>query len=361
MLDMIHQFAASQLELRGETAMLRKAHATYCLSLAEQGEAGLTGAQQDMWLKRLEDDLHNMRAALSWAIKQRNVELSQRLSGSLWRFWYIRGYLSEGRRWLTAALELSDELAASRVKVLTGVSVLSFIQGDYEKARSYSEENLALVRMLGDTRGIANALNNLGAMAVEQGDYARAMPLLAENLDLRRQIGDTWGIAAALNNLARATEGEHDYSRAEALYLESLQLFREMEDKSNSVNPLANLGWMTLAQGQYDRAKAYFIESLALAQELNYLEGVANALQGIAHVAAVEGQRIRAARLIGVVDQIYQQSDIRLSPLDAMHYNKALEVVQARVDEATYATAWAEGQTLAVDHVVSGILNAAKS
>ncbi len=356
MLDMIHQFAGAQLNRRGEADVLRRAHATYCLALAEQGEAGLTGAQQDDWLKRLEDDVHNLRAALGWSIAQNAVETALRLSGSLWRFWYIRGYLSEGRRWLTTALASSPEASAAQTKALTGASVLSFIQGDYPQARAFAERNLALVRTLGDTRGIANALNNLGAMAVEQGDYAGAKPLLAENLQLRRTLGETWGIAAALNNLARATEGENDYAQAELLYIESLGLFREIGDKSNSVNPLANLGWMTLALGHYQRARQYFTESLSASQDLGYQEGIANALQGVAHLAAIDGQRIQAARLIGVVDRIYQQSDIRLSPLDAGRYDRTIEAIQARVDEAAYATAWAEGQTLAVEQVVDMIL-----
>jgi hypothetical protein len=51
-------------------------------------------------------------------------------------------------------------------------------------------------------------------MAVERR-LRRAQPLLTESLELRREIGDTWGIAAALNNLARAIEGINDDARAE--------------------------------------------------------------------------------------------------------------------------------------------------
>ena len=175
-------------------------------------------------------------------------------------------------------------------------------------------------------------------------------------MQLRRALGDSWGIAAALNNLARATEGENDYAQAELLYIESLELFRGMADKSNSVNPLANLGWMTLAQDQYQRSRQYFIESLSASQDLGYQEGIANALQGLAHLAAIDGQRIQAARLIGVVDRLYQQSDIRLSPLDDARYSKTIAAIQARVDEAAYATAWAEGQTLAVEQIIDALL-----
>jgi predicted ATPase/class 3 adenylate cyclase len=358
MLDMIHHFAEEQLQRYNEFARLRDAHANYCISLAEQGEAGLTGAQQEHWLKRLEDDIHNLRAALVWMLDRNKVEQSLRLSGLLWRFWYIRGYLSEGRRWLTLALNSSQgEPSQVHIKALSGASVLSFIQGDYQKAMDYAEQHLRLVRTLGDTKGTANALNNLGVMAVEQGEFARAIPLLAENLDLRRELDDTWGIAAALNNLGRAAEGEQDYERAETYYAESISLFRHLSDKSNTVNPLSNLGWLALLREQLDEARDMLTESLQLAYELGYQEGIATSIQGLAHLASLDGHRVKAARLLGVVDKMHRECDIQLSPLDSSRYQITCQTIQSRVDEATYATAWAEGQTLSLDHVVQGILN----
>jgi predicted ATPase/class 3 adenylate cyclase len=357
MLDMIHQFAQRQLVERGEVELLRRWHAAYNLTLAEQAEAQLTGSQQEDWLKRLENDLHNLRAALKWSIEQRESEVAIRLTGSLWRFWYIHGYLSEGRRLLTAALVDSATVpAALRTKALTGASVLSFIQGDYKQAKQFSAESLALFRTLDDKRGIANTLSNLGAMATEHSDYAEAKPLLAESLALRREIGDTWGIAAALNNLARAIEGEGDFAYAEALYTESLALFQELADKSNIVNPMANLGWMTLAQGDYRRAKAFFTQSLSVSQELGHKEGIASSLQGFAHLAATDGRPLPAARLLGVVDGIYEHSDIHLSPIERARQARTIAAIRAHIDAAAFTSAWAEGQATPVEQAMSTIM-----
>jgi hypothetical protein len=113
---------------------------------------------------------------------------------------------------------------------------------------------------------------------------------------------------------------------------------------------------MTLARGQHERAQFYFKESLQASQELGYQEGIASALQGFAHLAAMAGRIVQAARLIGVVDRIYQQSDIRLPPLEQARYARTIETIHAQLDEAAYATAWAEGQTLAVDQIVGTIL-----
>jgi predicted ATPase/Tfp pilus assembly protein PilF len=362
MLDMILQFAQARLADRGEIERLRRSHATYCLALAGQAEAGLTGPDQEHWLERLEDDLHNMRAALQWSSVHGEPATAVQLAGSLWRFWYIHGHLSEGRRWLSQALSAGvarDPLmpVALRTKALTGASVLSFVQGDYPRAKAFAAQNLDIFRALDDQRGIANTLSNMGAMAVEQGDYASAGPLLTESLALRRALGDTWGIAAALNNLARALEGQGNYVQAEELYIESLAIFRDMADKSNIVNPTANLGWMTLAQGQHERAKQYLTESLRLSQELGHREGIASALQGFALLAAIDGRPSWAARLVGVVDSIYTQSDIHLSPIERARHTRTVEAIRAQLDEAAYATAWAEGQTMEADLAVGSVLS----
>jgi predicted ATPase/Tfp pilus assembly protein PilF len=362
MLDMVLQFSQARLADRGEVDQLRRSHAAYCLALAGQAEAGLTGADQEHWLQRLEDDLHNIRAALQWSSVHGEPATAVQLAGSLWRFWYIHGHLSEGRRWLSQALAAGvarDPLmpVALRTKALTGASVLSFVQGDYPRAKAFAEQNLSIFRALDDQRGIANTLSNMGAMAVEQGDYATAGPLLTESLALRRALGDTWGIAVALNNLARVIEGQGDYAQAESLYIESLALFREMADKGNIVNPAMNLGWMMLAQGQHERAKHYFRESLGLSKDLGYQESIANSLQGFAYLAAAAGRPTEAARLIGVVEAMYTQSDIQLSPIERARYTRAVEAIRAQLDEDAYAVAWAEGQTMDVGMAVGSVLD----
>jgi predicted ATPase len=41
---------------------------------------------------------------LGWALGGGDAELGLRLGGALGLFWHMRGYLSEGRRWLQVAL-----------------------------------------------------------------------------------------------------------------------------------------------------------------------------------------------------------------------------------------------------------------
>ena len=104
MLETIREYGQERLEAGGEAEGLRRQHTASYVALAEAAAPELTGPRQGPWLERLEAEHGNLRAALQWALDQESGETAVRLAGALSRFWYIRGHLSEGRRWLEAAL-----------------------------------------------------------------------------------------------------------------------------------------------------------------------------------------------------------------------------------------------------------------
>ena len=108
MLETLREFAAECLEAAGEAEAARQAHTAYYLALAEAGERGLKTAEQGAWLDRLEVENGNLRAGLRWALDNQELVLALRLCGALGRFWFMRGYLSEGRSWTGEALALAD-------------------------------------------------------------------------------------------------------------------------------------------------------------------------------------------------------------------------------------------------------------
>ncbi|MGH2604646.1 MAG: ATP-binding protein, partial [Dehalococcoidia bacterium] len=109
MLETIREFGLEQLAARGETAEFSRRHAAWYLALAERVEPDLYGGRrQRSGCELLESELDNLRAALSWLIDSGAAEDALRLATALLRFWYTRGYLSEGRDWLERVLALAD-------------------------------------------------------------------------------------------------------------------------------------------------------------------------------------------------------------------------------------------------------------
>jgi hypothetical protein len=120
MLETIREYALERLVESDEEEDVRRAHAGYYLALAEEAEPNLATAEQMRWLDRLEREHNNLRAALRFSLQSEDVKSTLRLGGALWRFWYVRGHLSEGRRWLEQALALGGGEPSLRARVLGG-------------------------------------------------------------------------------------------------------------------------------------------------------------------------------------------------------------------------------------------------
>jgi predicted ATPase len=104
MLETIHEYTTEKLEESGEYQELRASHAAYFVALAEKAAPEIEGPDQVSWMERLEAEHDNLRAALSWSLKARDMETALRIGGALWWFWVVRGHPSESRRWLASDL-----------------------------------------------------------------------------------------------------------------------------------------------------------------------------------------------------------------------------------------------------------------
>ena len=231
-LETIREYGLETLTARGELEATRQTHAAYYLAFAEEAEPKLLGAEQDSWLNRLEQDHENLRAALDWSLEHidEHVETALRIGGALWRFWWARGYLTEGRNFLERALHAGGEAkAAVRAKALNAAGILNGLQGNYARAAQFCQESLALFQTLGDQQGAATALQMLGQMAGWQSKFAAARSLAEEALELFRDAGNKWGIASSLDTLATVALNRGEYVKAYSLAQEALALSREVE------------------------------------------------------------------------------------------------------------------------------------
>src|SRR5262249_17819053 len=157
------EYALARLAESGETEALRRRHAAYFLALAQEAGNELWRENIAAWLDRLDREHDNLRAALDYYLSRPHwVESSLQMAGSLWRFWEMRNYVTEGRRWLEKALaRRAVATPASCWLALHAAGNLAGDMGDYGTARRYYEESLALLRELGHKRGIALSLINL--------------------------------------------------------------------------------------------------------------------------------------------------------------------------------------------------------
>jgi predicted ATPase/DNA-binding CsgD family transcriptional regulator len=330
MLETVREYAHEQLLAHGELTEQRRRHAEFFQAWAEEVEPHLASGNRHAWLELLELDHDNIRAALGWSQEApEHATLGLRLAGALFWFWYIHGYLSEGRRWLDEALattQMEDDPRA-RAQALYAAGRLAWRHGDFSLAWTRLEESVGLWRALADRRGLAFALSFLGLAGRNlPREPAVTRSLQAESVALFREIGDRWGLAMALYNLADhcwfGAEGEGEGTAirdtAETLYAESLALFQELDDAWGEALVLTSVGRMETLAGDFAKARAHLERGLAILWEVGDTWRSAQALSYLAWLAEAESNFGEAAGCLAAAAGHYRTLGHREGLLNAI-------------------------------------------
>ena len=276
MFQTIQDFSRERLVACHELAGVQRLHAEYMAGLVEQAEPELTGDILVGWLERLELEHDNIRLALGWAIAEGESRLAHRMVAALWRFWWNRGFLHEGRRWFTEALNLGDDdVTPERMHALHGAGQLADVQGDYGPALQMYREALAGARTLNDRALEARLLDAMANEAHDRGRYDEAIRLHEEARTIFAELGDRRGLAACLHNLGTVHYYRSNFDAAERLYRETLSLVRAIGDRRNVGNVLGSLGSVAQAQGNLEQARQLHEQSVEVAKALGDDLGIA--------------------------------------------------------------------------------------
>jgi transposase len=354
MLETIREYALERLTVSGDADSARHRHARFFLTLAEQMQREFAQAEQEAGL---ESELDNFRSALAWLIEQSDVERAYRLWSALWPFWWRRGQLGEGRRWLTPLLANRQSLALpAQLALLREGGWLTYWQGDYAVARSCWEEVLAHAREAENAREIADIGVFLGMTAEAQGDYRAARSTLEASLLFFREIEDQHQIAVVQLLLGGLDRMHNNTQRAAARFAESLALHRQLGDAWHIATLLFNQGFLEQQLNNHGQAAILFCTSLTQMRELGDHWGISHCLRGLAGVAAAQNQPEQAARLFGATEALLNATGMRLEPFEQGEHDQHIAVARAQLDEAAFAAAWAEGRALSLEQAISEAL-----
>jgi predicted ATPase/DNA-binding CsgD family transcriptional regulator/DNA-binding XRE family transcriptional regulator len=358
MLETVRSYARETLEAAGEGPAVRGAHARYHLALAEDVAAGQTVHWERLGrLARHQDDL---RAALRWALEAGDAATGGRLAGALWVFWFTRGALSEGRRWLEEALALQPETAhAARANLLLGSACLHYRQGELagaaeaaaqavRAAQAGGEDDLTAAstviggmalleqgvweeaaRQLASGRELARgrprwegiALWGLGRLAVRSGDPAAGVAVLEAALALQQAAGERWAAGVTLYHLGQAHAQRGNAAAARARLAEAARLFLANGDRLGAIRALDALAWAEL------------------------------------QAAALSNSTPRAARrgveLLSAAAAARGAHGMRLYPQEQERHVAALGAGRRLLDPTRFGQAWAAGATLELEEAAA--------
>lgn len=302
----IRLYARERLEAAGEADGAARAHAEHLLALAEEAEGMLAGARQREWLDRLEQDHANLREALSWLRARGGAWEDLRMAVALWRFWWLRGYATEGRDTLRGLLRQAGAAppAPERTRALQSLGELAWRQGDWAEARETLESALRVARMWGDRRAIAEAERSLSRLAIEEGSHAEARALLDSCLRTERELDARRGLPVTLSHLGWLALAEERPDQAEEHLREALALSREIGDQVGVAVQLLSLAEVALERGDIDAAGADAAAALRIFDELRFGAAIPHALEALADVAHARGDDAQALRLAGAASAL---------------------------------------------------------
>jgi predicted ATPase/DNA-binding CsgD family transcriptional regulator/transcriptional regulator with XRE-family HTH domain len=355
MLETVREYALEQLAASGEADVVRQAHATYFLALAERADAQILGPDQVAWLDRLEAEHDNLRAALAWADVRGRDELLMRLAGELARFWRFRWHRSEGQRWLDRALARGDGKATAWwAKVLLGAGIMASMRRDYPQAAELHREALAIYRGLGDRWATARVLLHLGEAVGGLDDAVQAQAMFSESLDMFRELGEQALASLVLKNLGQLARRRGDAAAATALFEESLVMSHDAGFAWGRAETLLLLAGVTRDQGNRVRATEFLAEALTLYGQQGDKEGMALAVDALAAIVGERGWPERAARLFGVAAALHESAEV--GPFTSRgNGERGEEAIRSSLGGPAFADAVAAGRTLAAGQVGTGV------
>ncbi|MEU1961675.1 BTAD domain-containing putative transcriptional regulator [Nocardia sp. NPDC019304] len=267
LLESVAAFSLDRLAEAGEFDAVHLAHHRYHLALAERAEPELYGADQRRWLRRLDDDSAELRAALDGFVRAGDADQALRLVNALAWYWQLRGRPTEARRWLEAALALGGS-PRHRARALAWSVGFAFQQGDFEDGSAKRAAVFAVYDMVDDPAGRARAELFLGFSALDSGDVHELEALLRKALPVCTELGDRWGVACGHVALAKAAHNRVDLPALERHARTAARLFAELDDRWGRLQAAEWLGGLAELTGDLTSAAAIHAEALGLAQEL---------------------------------------------------------------------------------------------
>jgi predicted ATPase/class 3 adenylate cyclase len=410
--ETVRQYARDKLLESGDAEQVRDRHLDFFLHFAEEAEPKLRSGEQLVWLDRLQTEHDNLRTALGWSLESGKSDGALQLAGALYYFWLLRGYFSEGQKWLDDTLTLSEREQSKKVAagkyMPTRVEMVQHAKALYasgyfhlatlnlKRARTLVEESLRMFRELGDKWWMAVTLE-LKGLTMSMDENQATISYLEEGVSLARQVQDPWPLALCLVRLGDNLKVEgKDMAAARRFLEEGVAVARKTGDKGVLSEGLRELGSSYYGEGHLTaaaaaieealtearaigsifsvilalgesviisclqnnllKAKGYCFELWVIGQETGVLMATGFALLAFGLAASFGGEPGKGVCLLAMTDRMFRHRGVNFtsgnSPLIKV-YKQALEKAQAQLGPSAFAAAQAEGQQMTLEQAIA--------
>jgi tetratricopeptide (TPR) repeat protein len=298
------------------------------------------GQGSESWLDRLEkhhDALHDLVQGLLTA---RPTEALEAVS-VLWRFWWLRGHMAEGRGFLERTRSIEG---SAHIEILKALGTIAFRQGDLDAAEQAFRERLDLAEQASQRGEVADALADMARIALRRGDFASVRDYAERGYAAAAGLGPE-AVRIPLHMRAAVARMEGRLDDARALYVESRELNARLGNEANVAGEDHNLVHVALHSGDRVEAGRRFRASSEwiFSHGNAYLRPYAFLDAGV--LALHDGDFERAARLVAVAQRIFEETGSVPDPDDRVELDNAVSELKAKLAER-FDAMWTDGRAL---------------
>jgi predicted ATPase/class 3 adenylate cyclase len=287
-LDVMREYASGELAASGSGERASADHARYYAEFAARGRS-VSGEAASVWHRRLDEETHNLRAALDWCAGD-DPALGGRIALDLSPYWRVRSTITEARARLRAFLCADQIAGVERAALLCCAASFATMQDDFAESLRLSREGLLLYRAAGDALGTGEALFRIAEVEHRRGRLDEANRLYEEARGLFVEVGNARGEMLCLANLGMLARQLGDYRNAKLLLADALARATASGEGRIAGEFSIAMGWVDLYLGDFSQSRRRFEAAFAQKNAEGDRYGACGARHGLATVALQDGR-----------------------------------------------------------------------
>ena len=235
-----------------------------------------------------------------------------------------------------------------RSRLLVELVFFLRIKNEFALARRYTAERLDLCRTLGDSHGIASALEDHAYILLFSGQVAAALPYLTEVLTIGTELQHPILRCDALFGLGHVAYFQQEWDQSRRYFEESYAIAVDAQNAGRVTLNYLWLGELALVQGALDTARTYFDNVLQQAVSAGRIPVILLGLEGMAKAHLHSDEMALALATLAFIQAHPNTWEFARERVKIM-----LTELQAEVPGDEFAAAVAEGRTVDWAEVVA--------
>lgn len=405
LLESIRQYAQVKLFEAGEGEQLRNRHADFFIEFSNEAGKYLRSAVMVMWVKKIEKELDNIRAAITWTLDT-NPVLTLKISGSLlyWPTHWIQ--LSEKKSWLENSFEktkglhwtensnvLVEDVIKGRIALATVYSMYSDhvpalenineaieLAENNEKLQDLTYAVAMKATILGNGAGqfhpdewipkvekmIGICIENdydielslhkiiLAFLYASIGKFDLAFPHVENAIELAQKINNPFRNAELARMQAAIAFMQSDYDSAEKFLRRAIEFYTEINSQRFILVCKSDLAHYLRRAGRIEESAPAYRETVQLWREQSNLPAVAHQFECIGFISIYRGNFEQAAKLIGKAEEIRASTGAQSTQeIEIKEFNQAMEQLGKALGKGERDRLMKIGGKMSVDEAIA--------